>query len=47
MCASFKEYEEVLETMPFYLSEYDVPCMVYKLSGAAGILVAEAIEQRN
>ena len=46
-CAAFKEYGEVPETVPLDFTEDDVTWIASKLSGAAGALVAEAIELRN
>ena len=46
-CAAFEVYEEVPETVPLDFTEDDVTWVASKLSGAAGALVAEAIELRN
>ena len=46
-CASFKEYEEVPETVPLDFLENDVTWVASKLSGAAGALGSEAIELTN
>ena len=46
-CAAFEEYEEVPDTVPLDFSEENVTWVASKLSGAAGALVAEAIELRN
>ena len=46
-CAAFEEYEEVPETVPFDFTEDYVMWVSSKLSGAAGVLGAEAIELRN
>ena len=46
-CATFEEYEEVPETVPFDFSEDNVTWVTSKLSGAAGALVAEAIKLIN
>ena len=37
-CASFKEYEEVTETVPLDFSEDDITWVASKLSGASGDL---------
>ena len=47
ICAAFEEYEEVPETVPFDFTEDYVMWVSSKLSGAAGVLGAEAIELRN
>ena len=47
MCADFKEYEEVPETVPLDFTENDITWVASKLSGAAGALGAEAIKLRN
>ena len=47
MCAVFEEYEEVTKMVPFDFLEDNVTWVEYKLSGAAGQLVAEAIKMRN
>ena len=46
-CAAFKEYEKVLETVPLDFTDDDITWVASKLSGAAGTLVAEAIEIQN
>ena len=43
-CAAFEEYEDVTETVPLDFTEDDVTCVASKLSGAEGVLEAEAIE---
>ena len=47
MCAAFEEYEEVPETVPLDFTEDDVTWVASKLSGAAGVMGAEAMELRN
>ena len=47
MCTAFKEYEEVLETVPLDFSEDNAMWFASKVSGATGVLVVEAIELRN
>ena len=47
MCAAFEEYEEVPETVPLHFTEDDVMWVASKISGAAGVLGAEAMELRN
>ena len=47
MCAAFKVYEEVPETVPLDFTEDDVTWVASKLSGAAVALGAEAIELHN
>ena len=47
LCLAFKEYEEVLKTVPLDSTEDDVTWVASKLSGAAGALGAEAMELRN
>ena len=47
MCAAFKEYEDVPETVPLNFTEDDVTWFASKLSGAAGALGAEVMELRN
>ena len=47
MCAAFKEYEEVSETVPLGFTEGDVTWVVLKHYGAEGKLWTEAIELRN
>ena len=47
VCKSFEEYGEVTETVPLDFTEDDVPWVASKLSGAAGVLEAEAIELQN
>ena len=47
VCAAFGEYGEVPKTVPFDFTEYDVNWVASKLSGAVGVLGAEAIELRN
>ena len=46
-CAAFEEYEDIPETVPFDFTEDDVMWVASKLSGAAGVLGAEATELRN
>ena len=46
-CAAFEVYEDVPETVPLDFTEDDVTWVASKLSGAAGALVAEAMELRN
>ena len=46
-CVAFEEYEEVPETVPLEFTEDEVTWVASKLSGAAGVLGAEAIELRN
>ena len=46
-CAAFKEHEEVPETVPLDFTEDDVTWVASKLSGAADVLGAEAIELHN
>ena len=46
-CAAFEEYGEVPEIVPLDFTEDDVMWVTSKLFGAAGALVAEAIELRN
>ena len=45
--AAFEEYEEVPETVPLDFTEDYVTWVASKLSGAAGVMGAEAIELRN
>ena len=45
--AAFDEYKEVPETLPLELSEDNATRVASKLSGAPGVLGAEAIELRN
>ena len=47
MCAAFKEYEEVPETVPLDFAEDDATGVASNLSGAAGALGAQAIKLRN
>ena len=47
MCAAFKEYEEVPKIVPLDFTEDEVTWVASKLSVAAGVLGAEAIELRN
>ena len=47
MCAAFKEYGEVMETVPLNFTEDAITWVSSNLSGAAGTLGAEAIELRN
>ena len=47
MCAAFEQYEEVPETVPLDSTENDITWVASKLSGAAGVLGAEAIELHN
>ena len=46
-CIAFKKYGAVTETVPLDFTEDDVTWVASKLSGAAGVLVAESIELRN
>ena len=46
-CAAFEEYEDVTETVPLDLTEDYITWVASKLSGAAGVLGAEAMELRN
>ena len=46
-CAAFKDYEDIPETVPLNFTEDDVTWVASKLSGAAGVLEAEAMELRN
>ena len=46
-CAAFEDYEDIPETVPLDFMEDDVTWIASKLSGAAGALVAEAMELRN
>ena len=46
-CAAFEVYEDVPETVPLNFTEDDVTWVASKLSGAAGVLEAEAMELRN
>ena len=46
-CAAFKKYGEAPETVPLDFTEDCVMWVASKLSGAAGALVAEAIELCN
>ena len=46
-CAAFEEYEEVPGTAPLELLEDDVMWVSPKISGAAGVLVAEAVDMSN
>ena len=46
-CAAFEEYEDVPEKVPLDFTEDDVTWVASKLSGAAGVLGAEAMELRN
>ena len=46
-CASFEEYEKVLETVPVDFSEDNVTWVASNLSSAAGSLGAEGIELKN
>ena len=46
-CAAFGDYGEVPETVPLDFMKDDVTWVASKLSGAAGVLGAEAIELRN
>ena len=46
-CAAFKEYGEVPKTVSLDFTEDDVTWVALKLSGAQGVLGAEAIELRN
>ena len=47
VCAAFEEYGEVPKTVPLDFKEDDVPWVASKLSGAVGVLGAEAIDLRN
>ena len=44
---AFEVYEEVPETVPLDFTEYDVTWDTSKLSGAAGVLGAEAMKLRK
>ena len=46
-CAAFKEYKEVMETVPIDFMEDDVTWVASKISGAAGALGSKTIELRN
>ena len=46
-CAAFEKYGELTETVPIDFMEDDITWVASKLSGAAGVLGAEAIELRN
>ena len=46
-CAAFEEYKEVPEIVPLDFSEEDVMWVASKLSGAAGVLRAKAIDLGN
>ena len=46
-CASFEEYEDIPETVPLDFTEDDVTWVASKLSGAVGVLGAEAMELHN
>ena len=46
-CAAFEEYEDVPETVPLDFTEDDVTCVASKLSGAEGVLEAEAMQLKN
>ena len=46
-CAAFGVNEDVPETVPLDFTEDDVTWVASKLSGAAGVLEAEAIELQN
>ena len=46
-CAVFEDYEEVPKAVPLKFTEDDVTWVASKLSGAADVLGAEAIELRN
>ena len=46
-CATFEVYEEVPKTVPLDFTQDDVTWVALRLSGAAGALVAEAMELRN
>ena len=45
--AAFEDYGEVTKTVPLDFKEDDVPWVASKLSGAVGVLGAEAIDLRN
>ena len=47
VCASFKKYEEVPETVPLNFTEDDVTWVSSKVSDAACAMRVEAIEMRN
>ena len=47
VCAAFEEYEEVTETVPLDFTEDDVTWVASNLSGAAGVLGAEAMDLRT
>ena len=46
-CAAFEKYEDVPETVPLDFTEDDVTWVASKLSSAACVLGAEAMELRN
>ena len=46
-CAAFEEYEDVPKTASLEFTEDDVTWVTSKLSGAAGVMGAEAMELRN
>ena len=46
-CTAFNNYKEIPETVPLDFLEDNVTWVVSKISGAAGALGAEAIEQNN
>ena len=47
MCAAFKEYGEVLDTLHLVFLEDYVTRVAYKILGIAGVLGAEAIALMN
>ena len=46
-CAAFEEYQDVPETVPLDFTEDDVTWVASKLSVAAGVMGAEAMELHN
>ena len=46
-CSAFEKYGEVPKLVPLDFTEDDITWVASKLSGAAGVLGAEAIELRN
>ena len=46
-CTAFEEYKDLPEMVPLDFTEDDVTWVASKLSGAAGVLLAEAMELRN
>ena len=47
LCLAFKEYEEVLKTVPLDFMEDDVMWVASKLFGTTGLLGEEAIKMRS